>query len=64
METPGTVAKLRKALAVRRTAGQQLERDERNRKLQSEVYRASKDVWRVRTAAKDRFLERYIDELK
>ena len=51
-------------LGVRRTAWLQLESDKRNRQLRREVRRASKEDRRVRLAAKDRFLERYVEELE
>ena len=41
-----------------------LESDKRNSQLRREVRRASKEVRRVRTVAKDRFLERYVEELE
>ena len=49
---------------MRRTAWLRLENDKRNSQLRREVRRASKDVRRVRLAAKDRFLERYVGELE
>ena len=57
-------AKLNRALVVRRTAWLRLEIDKRNSQLRREVRRASKEVRKVRTAAKDRFLERYVEELQ
>jgi len=46
-----------------RTAWLRLESDKRNSQLRREVRRASKEVQNVLTAAKDRFLERYVGEL-
>ena len=59
-----TEAELSRASAVRRTAWLRLESNKRNSQLRREVCRASKEVRRVRTAAKDRFLELYIEELE
>ena len=55
-----TEAELSRALAVRRTVWLRLESAKCNSQLRREVRRASKEVRRVRTAAKDRFLERYV----
>ena len=49
---------------MRRTAWLRLESDKRNSQLRREVRRARKEVRRVRTAAKDQFLERYVEELE
>ena len=49
---------------MRHTAWLRFESDKRNSKLRREVRRACKEVRRVRTAAKDRFLERYVEELE
>ena len=38
--------------------------DKRNSQMRREVRRASKEFRRVRTAAKDRFPERYVEELE
>ena len=59
-----TEAELRRALDERRMAWLRLESDKRNSQLRREVRRASKEVRRVRTVAKDRFLERYVEELE
>ena len=59
-----TEVELSRALAARRTAWLRLENDKRNSQLRREVRRASKEVRRVRLAAKDRFLERYVEELE
>ena len=59
-----TEAELSRELAVRRIVWLRLESDKRNSQLRREVRRASKEVQRVRTAAKDRFLERYVEELE
>ena len=58
-----TKAKLSRALAVGRTAWLRLECDKRSSQLRREVRHASKEVRRVRTSGKDRFLERYVEEL-
>ena len=59
-----TEADLSRALAVRRTAWLRLKSDKRNSQLWREVRRASKEVRRFRTAAKDRFLDRYVEDLE
>ena len=59
-----TEAELSRALATRRAAWQRLERDKRSSQLRREVRRTSAVVRRVRTTAKDRFLEGYVEELE
>ena len=59
-----TEAELRKALAVRRAAWKRLENGKRNVQLRRENRCANKKVRRVRTAAQDRFFERYIEGLE
>ena len=59
-----TEAGLSRALVVSRGAWWRHERDKRNSQLRREVRRANREVQRVRTAAKDRFLERYVEELE
>ena len=49
---------------MRRTAWLRLESDKRNIQLRRKVHRASKEVRRVRTAAKDRFIERFVEDLE
>lgn len=49
---------------MRCPAWQRLETDRRNIQMRREVHRVGTNVWTVHSAAKNRFLQRYVEELE